>query len=478
MKPASLETVLELSPMQHGVLFHALYAPDSSVYINQSVITLAGAIDTTAMAAAWGRLIGRHQALRCSLFWEGLQRPVQAVHRQVSFAVGEHDWRAHDTTNPATALATFLREDRERPFDLRRPPQMRVALIRTGDEAWTMVWTRHHIQVDGWSQAQLLAELFWLYDAYRVAPDGQFDEAPYIGAAVPFERYIAWLQSAVPPEPEQFWREHLRGVDGPTPLGLTSRVSGEPIQLETVRELPSDLTASLESAAQRAGVTLASVYQAAWAIVVGARADRHDVVFGSTVSGRPTAVPGIEHMVGLFINTLPIRADLGAADDVLSLARALQEQHLRLSAYQHTPLADIQRWTQTGAAAALFDSVVVVGNYPTPFAASQSSSSLRVTSVRNHVENSLAVTLRVMPAEVTKVGILYDQARIGADAVTEMLDDLFRVLTAVAASAGTTVAACRAALRTAAGDRRRAAIAADAGRLRTARRQPAAAERR
>jgi non-ribosomal peptide synthetase component F len=474
MKPASLETVLELSPMQHGVLFHALYAPQSSVYVNQSVMTLEGTIDPAAMGSAWTRLIGRHQALRCSLFWEGLPRPVQVVHRQVPFSIAQHDWRERAAPDLDAALAAFLRDDRRQPFDLRRPPQMRVALIRTGDAGWTMVWSRHHIQIDGWSQAQLLAELFWLYDAYRLAPDGAFDEAPYIGKAVPFERYITWLQSATPTDSAGFWRNHLRGIDCPTPMGLTRQAAGDPVQRETVRELSPRLALALDTLAQRTAVTAASVYQAAWAIVLAARADRPSVVFGSTVSGRPAEVPGIEQMVGLFINSLPIRADVDPAAEVVSLARQLQQQHLRLLPYQHTALAEIRRWTGGGTADALFDSVVVIGNYPTPFASGQTSSSLRVTSVRNHVENSLPVTLRVMPADITRVGILYDESRLGADAAAAMLDGVFRVLAAVTAAADVTVASCLSALRASALERRSVAVAADAGRLRTARRQPAA----
>lgn len=472
MKPASLETVFELSPMQQGVLFHTLYAPGSSVYVNQSVIALEGAVDAAAMSSAWERLIARHQVLRCSLFWEGLARPVQAVHRQVSFAVGQHDWRGRDDAGADASLATLLADDRARPFDFRRPPQMRVTLIRTGESGWTMVWTRHHILLDGWSQAQLLAELFWLYDAYRVAPDGLFDETPYIGTAEPFERYITWLQSSKPVDPERFWRSHLIGVHGPTPLGLHRDTGQDPVQREIVRELPADLSAALEAVAHGSGVTLASLYQAAWALVIAARADRPTVVFGSTVSGRPAAVAGIERMVGLFINTLPVRAELGAAPDVLSLARALQEQHARLAEYQHTPLADIQRWALGASAERLFDSVVVVGNYPMPFSSDQGASSLRVTSIRTHVENSLPITLRVMPGSPTRVGLLHDEVRIARDGAAALLDDTLDVVS-MAASPDATVAGCLTRLRDAARTRTGAVMAAEAGRLRGARRQPA-----
>jgi Condensation domain len=474
MKPASLETVFELSPMQNGVLFHALYAPRSSVYVNQSVLSVDGAIDADAMGRAWSRVIDRHQVLRCSFFWEGIDRPVQAVHRHAPLVLARHDWRHLDATAQEAGLTRFLAEDRTQPFDLRRPPQMRIALIRTGDEKSLLVWTRHHILFDGWSQALLLREVFWLYEAFRLRPDGTFDEEPLIGAAIPFERYIAWLQTHRPASPESFWRNHLAGVRGATPLGLAvAPKAAIPAQFEIAHELPGALIASMEPMVHRAGVTLASVYQAIWALIISARAGCGTVVFGTTVSGRPATIAGIERMVGLFINSLPIRAQVDAARDVLALALQLQQQHLRLIEYQHSPLTDIQRWAQAPRTGGLFDSVVVVGNYPAAFAGEDRVSSLRVTAARSHVENSLPVTLRIMPGAATTISILYDATRLDRAGATAMLEQFTALLAFVATTPDPSIQACLARLRDDEQARVQAALTNDKRRLRDARRHSA-----
>ena len=471
MRPASLETVLDLSPMQHGVLFDVLLAPASTVYVTQSVLTLEGDLDAVAMERAWNRVIERHQVLRCSFFWERIERPVQAVHRSVPLQIARHDWGTFDAAEQERALDRLLADDRARRFDLRRPPQMRVTLLRVADARHLLLWTRHHILFDGWSQALLLAEVFRLYEAYRIRPDGVFDDEQVAGPRVPFEGYIRWLQSAAATDSETFWRDYLRGVRPASVLDRQHDPRARGAIREIVRELPRAVQGSLERQAQQAATTVASMFQAAWALVLAWLAGAGDVVFGSTVSGRPAAVPGIERMVGLFINTLPVRVVIDPRAEVRAVARSLQQHHAAIMSHQHTPLVQVQRWAEWTPMTALFESVVVIGNYPVEWPETGGPSSLRVTSARSHVENSLPLTLRVMPGGVTRIGVLYDESRIDTPRAEAILNGVERLLTWCASEDDVPVATALARLR--ADDRSTAqfVLAANARRLRTAQRR-------
>ncbi|MGH3932484.1 MAG: condensation domain-containing protein, partial [Pseudonocardiaceae bacterium] len=210
MKPGGPETVVELSSMQKGILFHSVYAADSPVYQVQSAFTIEGHIDLPAFGRAWQRVVDRHQALRCSFFWEGISTPVQAVHPHVDFAVRYVDYRALDPAERERRLGDLLTEDYRRPFDLLQPPQMRVTLIRVGDAQHELAWTRHHIILDGWSQALLLQEVFWLYEVNQLGEAETFDELSALGPPTGLAPYIQWLCEQAKTDLDRFWRPYLQ----------------------------------------------------------------------------------------------------------------------------------------------------------------------------------------------------------------------------------------------------------------------------
>ncbi len=410
--------------MQQGILFHALRAPESTVYVNRSVITLEGEVDRAAMEFAWQRVVSRHQVLRCSFFWDGLSKPVQAVHSRVTMPV---EWLQKD----AAMGRAFC-------FDLRRPPQMNIAVIRESSAVHHLVWTRHHILFDGWSQALLLKEVFLFFEAYRLA-GSQFDEVQLAGAPVQFENYIRWLQQHAAGGSERFWRDHLAGFREPTRI-CTSPSSAPAPQRETMMELDATLAATIQGLAMDRLLTVSAIQMAAWAVVAGWAAGRRDVVFGLTVAGRPASMPGAESIVGLFINTLPVRALMQTDQKFLDVAAGLQLQQVSLTEHQHSPLADIQRWSEIEPGASLFESIVVIGNYPADFIALQQNSILRVSRVRGEVQNSFPLTLRVMPGAVTRVSLLFDTTRISSQRADLLLEAWVTVLWRVASQFQVTIA--------------------------------------
>ena len=167
MSARNIEDIYPLSPMQQGMLFHSIYAPESGMYVEQMSCTLRGSLSVDAFERAWRRVISRHTPLRTAFVWQDLDEPLQVVQRQVSLPLEQHDWRALTSAQQAARLEAFQHEDRQRGLDLSEAPLMRLTLIRLADDRYQFVWTHHHLLIDGWSVPLLFQEVFQLYEAFR-----------------------------------------------------------------------------------------------------------------------------------------------------------------------------------------------------------------------------------------------------------------------------------------------------------------------
>ncbi|POM25369.1 Gramicidin S synthase 2 [Actinomadura rubteroloni] len=350
-----IEEVLPLSPLQEGMLFHTLYEQDGpDPYVTQIVLGLRGPVDAARLRAALGALLDRHAALRAAFRHEGLDRPVQVVYRDVPVP-----WRAVDRPGD---LAALLAADRARRFVPARAPLLRATLVRLGADDHRLVLTKHHLVLDGWSLPTLLRDLFALYDG-RDLP-----------AAVPYRQYFAWLARRDAGADAAVWRAALAGLDGPTllaPSGSSGPARSLHFALDAAR------TAALDAFARRTGVTVNTVVRAAWAAALGHATGRDDVVFGAVVAGRPADLPGASALVGLLINTVPVRVRLAPGDTPAALAGRLHADRLAVLAAEHAPLAEVRRAAGAGE---LFDALLVFENYPSDPSALDCAG-LRVTSV-------------------------------------------------------------------------------------------------
>ncbi|MGW3210311.1 amino acid adenylation domain-containing protein [Streptomyces sp. NPDC001135] len=353
-----LEGILPLSPLQQGLLFHAQYdtqGPDA--YTMQFVLDIEGGLDTGALREACAAVLRRHPGLRAAFRYRKNGEPVQLIP-----AALKPDWSEIDLSDlPAGERGAeadrVAAEDRARRFDTARPPLIRFTLISLGDGGHRFLFTAHHILLDGWSRALLIGELFELYGLIRAGRD-----ETALPAVAPYRDYLAWVAAQDRTAAEHAWRQVLDGVDEPTLLAAPDPAR-EPVAPGRTRvELPADETARLTRWARERGITVNTVVQAAWAIVLGRLTGRDDVVFGGTVSGRPPTLPGVESMIGLFINTLPVRVGLDPAEPVGALLDRLQDQQAALMDHQYLGLADIQRLTPVGGE--LFDTLLVFENYP------------------------------------------------------------------------------------------------------------------
>ena len=432
MATPELEGIHPLSPLQQGMLFHSLLEEETRPYLNQLVGTLEGA-DPAALRAAWERVVAGHAVLRSAFVYRRREEPLQAVHRRVALPWEERDLRHLSPEAQRDAVARFLREDRARGLELSRAPLMRFTLFRTSEDRWEYVWTHHHLLLDGWSVALVLADLAAAYRALRRG------EEPRLPPRRPYADFIAWLGRQEAGAAQAYWRQALRGVDGPTRLGAAAAAPGlAPAAEPEERELSLDAerTRALLGACQRQQVTANTLLQGAWALLLARYAETDDVVFGATTAGRPPELEGVEGMIGLFINTLPVRVRIPGQQPAGAWLRALQAEQARARQHEHVSLGQIQQWTGIPAGTPLFESLLVFENVPgaPPQGGDADPDALRMRGTRGVERTGYPLTLLAAVAG----GRLHVSARfephlLDGGAVERMLEQLRSLLEAFAA---------------------------------------------
>jgi hypothetical protein len=387
MSKRDIEAVYPLSPMQQGMLFHSLYAPESGVYFEQLTCTLRGDFDVSAFQRAWQRLVERHPVLRTAFAWKRLDKTLQFVHRQVHLPLERQDWRELSPAEQKERLETFLQAERRRGFNLSQAPLVRLALVQTAPDAHYFVWSHHHLLFDGWSMSLLLKEVMIFYQAFCQGQDVQLPPSR------PYRDYIAWLQQQDTAEAERFWRQTLRGFIAPTPLTVDRAIEGEEGCSEQETWLSVETTAALQSLARQHQLTLSTLVQGAWALLLSRYSGLEDVVFGATVSGRPAELAGVESMVGLFINTLPVRIQVPPQASVLAWLKTLQTQLVKVRQYEYSALVQIQEWSDVPRNVPLFESILVFENYPVADSLRQQQTSLKVEDVHSVEQTNYPLTV-------------------------------------------------------------------------------------
>jgi amino acid adenylation domain-containing protein len=422
-----VELIYELSPMQQAMLFHSLYAPGSGIYILQLSLRLTGRLDVPAFERAWRLLLRRHDALRTAFFWEDLEKPLQVVYREVPLEIARESWRGLDADAREARLAAFLDADRERGFDLSAPPLMRLALIELEEGVHQLVWSQHHMVVDGWSRGQLLRELFAAYAAFAEGREPRLERVPG------YREHIAWLQRQDPGQAEAFWKKNLAGFTSPTPVAPGDG-EGPTYRDSRLRELPLSREASdkLRETARRHRMTLNTLVQGAWALVLAQATGREDVVFGTTVAGRPADLPGVESIVGLFINTLPLRVEAAPVRRLRDWLAEIQRRQVEARRYEHSPLVEVQRWSELPARTPLFDHILVFENLGMPGDLSGALPGLTIEAGAANTLTNYPFNLIVVPESRLILTTLYDAQRFEDSGVDHTLARLAGLLEAFA----------------------------------------------
>ncbi len=315
----------------------------------------------SALLEAWRQVIDRHPILRTSFRWRDLPAPEQRVHERAELPVEHHDLRDLSREDRSRRLEEILAEDRRRGFAFDEPPCMRLLLLRTGEETWSFIWSFHHLLLDGRSFFTILSELFLLYDAKHAGT------GPELPDHASFGDWVRWLHAQDLTGAERHFRTLLEGTALPTPLGVDR---SEPLDLDeasisgrVTAHLSEELTGRLRSVAKESGATIDNIVQAAWAILLGRYSGRNDVVFGATRAGRHGTTEGADSVVGMTINTVPVRASVSPDGRLGDLLGALREQWVALRAHEHAPLTRIQEWAGLRGGTPLFETLLVAESY-------------------------------------------------------------------------------------------------------------------
>jgi amino acid adenylation domain-containing protein/non-ribosomal peptide synthase protein (TIGR01720 family) len=423
-----IQDIYPLAPMQQGMLLHSLYDGTPGMYCEQVVGEAPAGIDADAFRLAWRAVLDRTPVLCSGFVWEDVDEPHQVVLDGVPLPVEQHRWDRCRPEELKGRLRALLDDERRRGFDLATPPLLRLALIHGGGDRFVL--TFHHLLLDGWSLSLLLADVQAAYQALLAG------RAPQPPPRPPYREYIAWLQRQDLAGAEAFWRATLAGFGAPTAIELGPGVAGPdvPSHAECQVELAEATTAALGAFARRHRLTLNTVVQGAWAIALSRYCRERDVVFGTLVSGRPPDLAGVEDMVGLFINTLPMRVRVGPADPLVPWLARLQHDAGELRQHQHAPLARVQSWSDVPRGRALFDSVVVFENYPSEVGA-EATWRLRVRRLQL---TNYPVHLLVEPGRRLLLHLTYETGRVGAAPADMLLGHLRGLLQAMAGAEGAT----------------------------------------
>ena len=453
MDKQNIETIYPLAPLQQAFLWHSLQTSSHAGLIHMRC-TLRGALDPNTLKLAWESIISSHPALRTSVHWESVKQPLQVVARHITLPWSQLDWRHLE--DPQSALNDFLATDRDRGFDLTQAPIMRLAVIRLTETDYELVWSCHHLMVDGWSGVLVLNQVMDCYDALRQNQPLPTPDAPS------YQAYIRWLKQQDQTAAAEFWRETLQGFGKPTPLPVSliwkaeRKAEGRNEKAETRRQeagvrnqesgvknsptsrpprlpaspsltLPPDATAQLQDCLRSRRLTLNTLLQGVWALLLYSYSGEADVLFGATVSGRQGNLAGVDVIVGLLVNVLPVRVQVRSDETVLDWLQRLQIQQAATSRYAYASPAQIQAWSEFPGR--LFDSLLVIENYPVQTV--KPNRCVQVDNVQSGIVSAYGLTVIIKPGEALTLMLQTADQCFEGEILNTLLNQFEAVLMAI-----------------------------------------------
>jgi hypothetical protein len=410
-----IEESYPLSALQQGMLFYNLRQPQVGVEIEQIVIDFHEELNVPLFQEAWQSVVSRHSVLRTAFDWTAPE-PLQSVYSDVVSPWQVEDWRA--SSEQAEKLENYLENDRRRGFNLAEAPLVRFALFRLDEAEYKFVWTFHHILMDGHSHSLILQELFGLYDSSASLPESK-----------PYQQYMEWIGEQDLSSGEAFWRDSLSGFTTPTPLPKSTLDEQRGGYGEQEISLSSELTSALNELAETHQLATSTLLEGAWALLLSRYSGEADVVFGAVRSCRDSSIEGAETMVGLLINTLPVRASLPTDTSLLSCLKELEEQNLAVAEYEQTPLVDVQAWSDIEGDHPLFENIFV---FDQDINSALNGSAKREARLID--QSAYPLTFYGYEGEPLLLKLSYQRQHFDEATIGGMLGDLQRLLTQMAAN--------------------------------------------
>ncbi|MBW4677258.1 MAG: non-ribosomal peptide synthetase [Desmonostoc geniculatum HA4340-LM1] len=426
MKTKTIEDIYELTPVQKGMLFHCLFDSELSLYFFQHIFTVRGNLNTEAFEKAWQLVIDRHPILRTGFYWEEIENPLQIVYNQVKVSLNHYDWSNLDSVEQKVQFESFLVRDRQKSFDFSQPCLMRHTLIRTTDDCYQYIWSVNHIILDGWGGSLVFQEFVEVYGA--LCKNKEICLAP----TRPFRDYIDWLQQQDISKAENFWRQALQGVKTSTPLTYIEKTDQSSVQevkyTEEIIQLSLTTTQALHLFATQQRLTLATIVNGIWVILLSRYTCRNNILYGYNVAGRPADLNGVESMVGMFVNTLPIHVNIDVEQLFLSWLQRFQLQLVEVRDYEYTSLTEIHKWSEVPQKLTLFESIVVVENFPVSEFIRDWQGNIEFKHTALYYRNNYPINLVVYPNKELLIAISYDSRRFETATITGILQDIKMLL--------------------------------------------------
>ncbi len=417
MNTKEVEASYPLSSMQQGMMLHSLH--EGGAYIQQMTCDLKETLDPIALLQAWQQVLQRHEILRTAFRWEGIPEPIQEVYKVIELSWRNEDWSHLPPEVQQQEFEDFLVSDRKKGFDVTEPPLMRLAYFKLADNHHSLVWTFHHALLDGRSHFAVLQEVFALYDAWLRG------DRPALGMRRPYKDYIHWLQQQEWSSARDFWSESLRGFKPPPDLRigefLESSLKRDRRRASQSHLLSEKLTGALKLIAQQNEITLNTMVQASWALLLARYYGSQDIVFGVTRACRHSTLPESESMVGFFINTLPLRTEVDPQRPLLEWLKELRQQQIIFRDYEHTPLTKIQEWSEAQRGKSLFETVLVFENYELNEQISRLDGHWHGRHFELLEQTHYPLTLAAYSGSRLLLKLEYDERRFDAGAIQAML---------------------------------------------------------
>ncbi len=407
-----------LTPVQEGMLFHTLKEPNSGIYIEQYRCTISGKLDRHLFKETWYSLVRQHPALRTSFIWDRSDQPHQTINNEVELDWFEKDLRELSSGERSDFETKHLHEDRVKGFKLSQAPLLRFTLFEIGEDLYRFIWTFHHIICDGWSSSQIINELEGQYQSLSRG------KTIFQSPERPFRDFVSWVQSQDREKAERFWKRELRGLKNPTPLPLRDIVPGRTGHGRKTLTFDENFSASLKTGAKSRRLTMSTVIQGAWAILLNRYSGEDDIVFGATVSGRPPELDGAETMVGLFINTLPVRISTSTELSFSDWLSEVQIKQAKIREYEHSSLVDIHQWSGFKPSIPLFRSIVVFENVPVNRPLDNTDATFQIENIEYHEQSNFPISLIVLPGESLKLVAFYDRSYFTSESISALLEHL------------------------------------------------------
>ncbi|WP_374017555.1 amino acid adenylation domain-containing protein, partial [Paenibacillus thiaminolyticus] len=425
-----VENVYALTPMQQGMLFHSRLDPQSGAYVNQMLISLQGELDPAALERSWNTVIQRHAVLRTSVDSDWRDQPLQVVYRSRTLKIAYADLSMKSAAEQERELALLKEEDRKKGFRVESDGLMRVAVVRTGPETYQLLWSFHHILMDGWCLPLVVKEVLEVYAALCKEEELQL---PRVSE---YSEYIRWLSEQDGQAASKYWADMLAGFEQAAELpGRKRQAQGYEARRVTC-SLSRKLTERISQASREQGVTVNTLLQTAWGLLLHKYSGTHDAVFGSVVSGRPAELSGVEGMIGLFINTIPVRVKSEAGDTVARVLQQVQEQALASQGYDYYPLHEIQ--AQSSKNREMFNHILVFENYPVEEQAGSlgDADGLNITGVQAEEQTNYDLNVMILPGEEMTLHFDYNAQVYEREGMERLQRHLLHITEQIAADSG------------------------------------------